>query len=195
MGDAEARVAELERQLAEEVGRLQRLLELAAELNGTPNLDDLLALIVEAGKELLDAGMASLLLVDEETDELVFRVSQDVAEVRMPATEGIAGWVVQHREAAIVEDPANDERFSKRVGEEAGTETRNLVAAPLLSKGGCVGVLEVMNKAGGRPFDEHDGATAKALAALAAVAVENAALYERLTAQLVEARLGGGNAG
>jgi GAF domain-containing protein len=68
-----------------------------------------------------------------------------VAEVRMPATEGIAGWVVQHREAAIVEDPANDERFSKRVGEEAGTETRNLVAAPLLSKGGCVGVLEVMN--------------------------------------------------
>lgn len=194
MPDADARVAELERRLAEEVGRLEWLLSLATELNATPNLDDLLALITGAATELLDAELASLLLLDEDTNELVFRVSHDVADVRMPATQGIAGWVVQHGEATIVEDPAHDERFYRGIGEQAGTETRNLLAAPLLAKGGCVGVVEVMNKSGGRAFDDRDLVTAQALASLAAVAVENAALYERLTEQLVAARLGTGAA-
>lgn len=197
MADTDARVAELERRLADlegrlgdEVARLQRLLDLATQLNATPNLDDLLALIVDAAKEMVGADMSSLLLVDEDTDELVFRVSKDVAEVRLPATEGIAGWVVQRQEPVVVADPASDERFSARVGEQSGVATRNLLAVPLLAKGACVGVMEVMNKRGGADFDDRDVATAQALASLAAVAVDNAALYARLTEELVNARLG-----
>lgn len=187
---SEDRVAELEQQLADEVARLRRLLELATLLNSTPNLDDLLELIIGAAKDLLRSEMSSLLLVDEETDELVFKVSGDVAEVRIPAGQGIAGWVVQHREPVVLQDPANDERFYSAVGEQAGTETRNLLAVPLLAKDGCVGVVEVMNTADGRTFDDRDVTTAQALAALAAVAVENATLYARLTEELVNARLG-----
>jgi GAF domain-containing protein len=187
--ERDARIAELEARLAQEVALRERLVELAAQLNSTPNLDDLLSVIIGSARELLRTELASLLLLDEETGELVFKVSEDVAEVRMPSDQGIAGWAVQQRRPAIVNDPSSDERFYGAIGEQAGTETRNLIAAPLLVKGGCVGVVEVVNTLGRDGFDARDVEVAEAIAALAAVAVENATLYARLTDAVVEARL------
>lgn len=185
--DCDERVAELERRLEEEVGRLRRLLELATQLNSTPNLDDLLELIISSAKELVGAELGSLLLLDEESDELYFRVAEEIAGVRMPATAGIAGWVVQHREPVTVDDVAADPRFYGQIDALSGTSTRNLLAVPLLAKDACLGVVQVLNKADG--FTEQDVATAQALAGLAAAALENAAIYERLTEAVVTARL------
>jgi Nif-specific regulatory protein len=171
------------------IATLERLLDVALLLNATLPLDDLLAVAVDATQDLLDVELASLLLLDNEADELVIRISKDVAEQRIRATEGIAGWTVNRGEAVIVADVAADARFSGRVGHESGVATRNLLAAPLLVKGGCVGVLEAINKRGGRPFDDDDLRTAQAFAALAAVAVENALMYARLTDAVEQARL------
>jgi GAF domain-containing protein len=170
---------------AQRIAMLERLLDVAVELVATPDLDHVLEQVVAAAKDVMDADLASLLLLDPATNELVFRVSDDVAEQRVRATDGIAGWTVQRGQAVVVDDPAADARFSGRIGLESGTATRTLLAAPLLVKGGCVGVLEVLNKRGdGARFDDDDLRTGRALAALAAVAVENALMYARLQARL-----------
>ena len=83
---------------------------------------------------------------------------------------------------------AKDERFYGGVDEKAGTETRNLIAVPLLLRGDAIGVLEAVNSKQG-PFTPDDVEIASALAALAAVAIDNASMYARLADAVVTARL------
>lgn len=191
--DSARREEELEA-LGAEVARLKRLVELATLLNATPSLDDLLVLILDAARELLQAEESTLMLLDESTNELVFEIASgtsaaDVAKQRIPAEAGVAGWTLKHGQPVVVDDPATDERFYRDVDRTTGLDTRNLLAVPLMVKGDCIGVVEALNKIGTRGFDERDVETATALAALAAVAVDNARLYASLTEAVVNARL------
>src|SRR5436305_4292034 len=109
-------VEELQRQLQEEVGTLNRLIQVTTMLNSTLNLKDLLQLIMTSAADLLHAETSSLMLVDEETNELTFEVAtgesgQEIVKYRVPPGQGIAGWVVQNAQPLIVEDPGNDPRF------------------------------------------------------------------------------------
>jgi GAF domain-containing protein len=178
--DTERELQELRRALAE-------LMEVTAALNSTLDLDELLESIVASAARVLGAERASLLLLDEETGELVFRVSGDAAEQRVPAGRGVAGWVVEHGEPLNVADPRSDERFYSGVDEASGMETRNIVAVPLRTKERNVGVLEAMNKEGG--FGDDDVRFAQALGDHAAIAIENARLYARLADAVVTSRL------
>ena len=172
----------------------RRLVQVATKLSSTLNLDELLQLIMTSAAELLGAETSSLLLLDEQTGELVFEVvaggpAQDLAGTRVPSGQGIAGWALERREPVVVEDPANDTRFYRDVGRSTGFETRNLVAVPLLVKDKAVGVIEVINKHGGGGFTPLDIDIAQALASFAAVAIDNASLYARLADAVVTARL------
>src|SRR5688500_18320903 len=105
---------------------------------------------------LLDAPDGSLLLL--EGDELVFKLvrgsAQKLIGKRMPAGEGIAGWVTKNKETVVVPFVQQDERFSGRMDETSGFETRSIVAAPLIGQGKVLGVVEVINKPGEAPFSE-----------------------------------------
>jgi GAF domain-containing protein len=190
----DSEIAELRRRLRVEVGALGRLIEITASLNSTLRLEELLDLVMKSAADLLEGESASLLLVDEETGDLVFQVATRAGDERIagtvvPAGQGIAGWVVEHAEPAIVASPREDPRFYGGIDESSEFQTRNLVAVPLKVKDRVIGVVEVLNKREGRDFDDKDLEIALALTNQAAIAVDNARLYARLADAVVTARM------
>lgn len=188
------RIEDLEGRLATETQIRAQLVDLAVRLNSTLNLDELLQLIMASAADLLDAETSSLMLLEEESDELVIEVAtgdvgDSVAKTRIPAGAGIAGWTLANRQAAVIDDPESDDRFFSDVAEAVGFETRNLIAVPLLAKDRAVGVVEVINKRDPGGFTSRDVEVAQALAALAAIAIDNASLYAQLADAVVTARM------
>jgi len=185
----------LERRLAEErIKRLnqdleRRARELAA-LNKAGRVmasmlerDALVELIMEQIKSLLDVEAASVILREPSSagEELVFAVaigpgSTSLIGTRMPATAGIASWVLQNTQPALVADAPSDPRFSPSIDAITGLTTRSILAVPIVFKGETLGVVEAMNKITAA-FDQHDLEVLEALCSSAAIAIENARLY------------------
>jgi len=191
--DRDREIAELRSRLDAEVGRLNRLVEVTGQLSSTLSLEELLGLILEAATELLDAETSSLFLLDEETGDLTVEVAagepaETVVKQRVPAGEGIAGWVFANEAPVTVEDPAGDTRFYRGIDEKTGFETRNLLAAPMRTRERTIGVVEVINKRSGA-FGDRDVEVAVALAGQAGIAIDNARLYARLADAVVTSRL------
>src|SRR5712692_5651286 len=156
--DLEQQIAALQQQLQEQVSTLKRLIEISTLLSSTLNIDELLRTIISAAAELLHAETGSLMLADEETGELTFEVAtgtpgEEVLKHRIPAGQGIAGWVAQHAEPLTVADPASDSRFYGQIDQAVGFATRNILAVPLDVKERVIGVVEVINKLGPGGFD------------------------------------------
>jgi GAF domain-containing protein len=183
------RLTALERELSQEQRARQVLVAASIRLNSLHNLPDLLNAIIEAATDLLEAESGALMLLDEDTNELVFEVATGasgtvVEQLRMPADKGIAGWVLTHNEPAIVDHTASDPRFYL-----SGLSTRSLLAVPLQIRDTMIGVVEVVNKKNERVFTAWDQELALALAAQAAVAIDNARLYQKLADALVTSRM------
>jgi GAF domain-containing protein len=192
--ERDAEIAELQRRLQAEVSALARLVEITGLLNSTLRLEELLALVMRSAAELLEGEAASLLLVDEESGDLIFEVAtregdERIAGTSVPAGQGIAGWVVEHGESAVVASPGEDPRFYGGIDEASDFETRNLIAIPLKVKDRVIGVVEVINKREGQAFDDKDLDIALALTNQAAIAIDNARLYSRLADAVVTARM------
>lgn len=187
------RVATLERELARERRARQVLVESSIRLNSLLNLPELLTAIIGAATELLEAETSSLLMLDEANDELTFEVAtgepgESVRKMRVPADQGIAGWVLKHDEPVVVDDAASDPRFYDQIDQASGFTTRTLLVVPLKIRDTAIGVVEVINKRGAG-FTDRDRDLALALAAQAAVAIDNARLYQRLADALVASRM------
>ena len=190
---AASEVEELRRRLDAEVAKRDRLVEVAGLLSSTLKLEQLLVLITEAAAELLDAETSSLLLLDDETGELIVdiatgEIGRDVVQKRVPPGVGIAGWVVENGEPLVVNAPRDDPRFYGDIDAKSGFETKSIVAVPMRTKERVIGVLEVINKRGGA-FDEADAKLTTALAGQAATAIDNARLYARLADAVLTSRL------
>jgi GAF domain-containing protein len=176
-----------------EVQALRRIIEITGLLNSTLNLDELLQLIMTSAAELLNAETSSLFLHDEEAGDLIIHVAtgasgEQVVQQRVPAGKGIAGWVMQEDEPAVVENPREDARFFPEMDEATGFETRSILALPLKVRDRAVGVVEVINKREGS-FTQADQELASALANQAAIAIDNAQLYAKLADAVVTSRM------
>jgi GAF domain-containing protein len=111
----------------------------------------LLAAIVEVARSIFHAKASSILLLDEETEELVFEAVVGEGEdtllgTRFPAGKGIAGWVLATRTPLVIEDVQQDPRFAKDVAEDTGYVPSGLMAAPLLHEERALGVLSVLDR-------------------------------------------------
>jgi phosphoserine phosphatase RsbU/P len=184
----------LGKQLHEEVGKLNRLIQISTHLNSTLNLPELLQLVTNSAKELCNAEACSILLLDEETGDLVFEVavgekSADVAKQRVPVGQGIAGRVAQTGAPVLVNSVKDQPEFYGAIDQAVGFKTRNMVAVPLRIKDRVIGVAEIINAQGRSQFEEKDQALALAMASLAAVAIDNARLYQKLSDALVMSRM------
>jgi GAF domain-containing protein len=184
----------LEGQLHQEVTARKRLVDAAIQLTSTFDRDKLLELIMSSATDLLDAETSSLMLVDEETNELVIAVATGAVGARaerqrIPIGAGIAGWTLANRQVAIVDDPTSDTRFFPGIGESLQFATKNLLAVPMLVKDRAIGVVEVINKRNNTQFSERDAELATAFASLAAIAIDNAHLYAQLADAVVTARM------
>jgi GAF domain-containing protein len=187
-------VSSLEDQLRQEVAARKRLVETALQLTSTFDSDKLLQMIMSSATELLDAETSSLMLVDEDTKELVIAVATgdigaSAERGRIPIGAGIAGWTLANRQVAIVADPPSDARFFPGIGESLQFATKNLLAVPMLVKDRAIGVVEVINKRNDAQFTERDSELATAFASLAAIAIDNANLYAQLADAVVTARM------
>lgn len=190
MSDKEAM---LERELEAERSARRALVDASVSLNSLLSLPELLAAIMKTATGLMDAETSSILLLDEAKNELTFEVATgdpaaEVAEMRVPADRGVAGWVLANRKPAVVNDVQKDERFYAQIDRASGFTTRSMLAVPLAIRGRVIGVVEVINKRGAGGFTDRDQEVASAFAAQAAVAIENARLYLKLADALVESR-------
>ncbi len=159
---------------------LDLLHQISQEITATLDLERVLTVTTQAVKELLNANAASILTV--EGGELIFQVSVGGETVvaakpfRVPLGQGIAGWVVEHKEPALVNDAQNDPRFFGTMDKKTGFKTEALIAVPLIVNEKAIGVIEVFNKPGG--FAQSDLELIATFASSAAFAIENARLYK-----------------
>ncbi len=165
--------------------QLQNLMDISRGMAANLNLDSILREIMEKAVQLLCAQSGSLLLVDEETKELIFKVALGPAgailsDTRLPPGVGIAGAVARDGKPLIVNDAQSDPRHYGQVDASTALTTEMLVAIPLISKGKVTGVLEVINKIDGTPFTEEDAQILAAFATEGTIALENARLYSEL---------------
>jgi len=160
-----------------------RLIEISRDLASTLDLDTLLNDIVRASADITHAEAASILLYDDTARQLYFQVATNIDEPTMrglvvPLERSIAGWIVTNRKSLRIEDAHKDERFFSDVEQTIGYSTRSLLGIPLVTKNKVVGVLEVVNKKRGK-FTDPDESMLSVLGAQAAVAIENARLFQQ----------------
>jgi diguanylate cyclase (GGDEF)-like protein len=162
-----------------EKGQVAIFQELGKALTSSLQLDQVLRTIMEKIDEFLRPDNWSLLLLDEEKQELYFelavgKASQALKDVRIKMGQGIAGWVAQHQETVVVPDTTKDTRFFSKVDEKTKTETQSIVAVPVRFRDTCLGVIELINCMGPDGFDPRDLKLLEALSDFAAIALENA---------------------
>lgn len=178
-------------QVKELIDRYQMLIETSKNLSSTLELDTLLKDIACAAAEVTDCHAASILLYDESKNELYFQASSNIESPLMrglvvPVENSIAGDIVTTRKPMIVMDARDNPQHFKSIGEELNIRTESLLGIPLITKDKVIGVLEVINKIDGE-FSQEDEDLLSAFGAQAAVAIENARLFQQsdLVAEMV----------
>jgi Nif-specific regulatory protein len=167
--------------------RLRLLYDLGCAFAARAELSELVPLVIAKCREALAAEGAAVLLVDRATNELYFPyvdqqdpvVAERLARLRMPAERGIAGAVMASGRAMRVDDAPANPLFYEIVSQTIGFPTRTMVAAPLTTPAGTIGVIEVVNRLDGT-FSDDDLVFLETLAHSVAVAIDNARLYGRL---------------
>ncbi len=169
--------------------KLALVIQIGFIINSTVELVDVLSLIMKYSNIVTDAMASTLMLLDDETGELVFSVptgpnADELKDYRIPPGVGVAGWVAQHQQSVLVEEAHKDPRFYSEIDDMTGLETLSLLAVPVRTKRKLIGVLEVINKANQGCFTEDDTLLLNILSHQAAIAIENAMLFDSLQNQL-----------
>jgi len=156
----------------------------AKALTSSLDLDSILQTIMDKMAEYFRPDTWSLLMVDEELNELYFAIavgnaSESLKDVRLKVGEGIAGWVAKHGERLIVPDVMADPRFAKRIDEMTKMETQSIICVPLRSKHRVLGVIQLVN-VNMDGFGEQELFFLQALSDYAAIAIENARSVEKI---------------
>ncbi len=185
--------ARLLKETQERAHQLTTLNDITRQLTSTLELNPLLQNILENAVGILNCEAGSLFMVDDQTDELVFRVTvgpvaDNLVGRRLAPGTGIVGRAVQTRKPIIENEDQNSASRFKGVDQQTGFVSRSLLAVPLQAKDRVIGVIEVINRRDGLPFVQNDETLLTAFAGQAAVAIENARLYT-LTDQELASRV------
>ena len=159
--------------------------EVSKTLTSSLELNEILTKIMKEAKVMTKAETWSVLLVDEETGDLVFektegKKAKEIQKFRLKIGEGIAGWVAQEGMPIVVPDVSSDERFFGKVDSTIHFKTKSLMCVPIKIKDKVLGVLEVVNKTTGEPFTREDLDLLMRLVDQTAIAIERASLYQKM---------------
>jgi phosphoserine phosphatase RsbU/P len=160
---------------------LRALLDVSKFMGHEVHLDDLLKLILDKATEVMDADRSSLFLYDGESKELWSKIAQGVTskEIRFPLGVGIAGDVAKTMTPANIPDAYNDARFNQEFDKKSNYRTRSVLCLPMVGhESELVGVIQVLNKKSGKPFDKVDEELLEALGGHAGVALQRALLIQ-----------------
>lgn len=157
-----------------------RALQLAADkMDPETDVLRLLDQVLKLALVSISSEDGSLLLIDDETEELVFvvvhgAVREPLQGHRIPSGQGIAGWVAQARQPVLLANARQDPRFSMEVDQTFDFFTRSLVCVPIIYNERVLGVIQALNKMGGQSFAPSDLALLGVVAQMAAVAMHKA---------------------
>lgn len=183
------------RNIEGKVHELKLLLEVSPIISSTLELDELMPLVMEKAKHVMDAEACSILFYNKETDKLEFEVALCTEDstseflkrkITLDMGQGIAGWVARNREILVIDDVKKDSRFFGDADKLTGFTTRSIIAVPLIGRSGLIGVAEVINPRS----TEFDHEIFQLLCRQFAIAIENAQFHreslhrERLKQQL-----------
>lgn len=171
--------------LLKELERYKKLLSATLLLNSSLEPSYIYKKTLEAITEIVNAEVSSLLLYDEEKEELYFDVAlgekgEIIKKIRLKIGEGIAGNVAKTRKSLIVNDVNQDPRFFKKADEQSGFITKSILCSPLIHKNKLLGVIQAINKKNYGLFSDEDLSLFESFANIVAIALENANLFNKL---------------
>jgi sigma-B regulation protein RsbU (phosphoserine phosphatase) len=143
---------------------IQALNELDFDLEDYSGPADLMGMVMNILSTALKAvgsENGSILLLDEDTEELVFVAvvgerQKELADFRIPADSGVAGWVRTNKKPTLVQDVRKDNRWISAVDQSIGFHTQSLMAVPLVMGERVLGVMEVVNALSEDHFTDKD---------------------------------------
>ncbi|HJY74016.1 MAG TPA: GAF domain-containing protein [Streptosporangiaceae bacterium] len=176
-------------ELLRQLGELATSLGPAVRPAGT---DELLRSLTETARRLFGAAACSLALLTEDESELVYTVAagqgaDDVTGMRIPASHGIAGWVVQSGQPIAIGDVAADPRFSREQAEQTGYIPQAILAVPVETPARLLGVISLLDRDPRRPGAEQDMALLSLFADQAALALASVERFSLMGRVLLDA--------
>ncbi len=164
-------------QVQREHTNLKLLLKITRTISRELNLNNLLKLIMDEVKDVLQCDRCTVFVLDPEEHELWSRVAHGEKTIRFPSHMGIAGYVATSGQVLNIPNAYADARFNPNIDKQTGYNTKNILAAPMRNKlGDLIGVFQALNKFGG-PFTGDDEELLDAISTIAATQIENAQLY------------------
>jgi diguanylate cyclase (GGDEF)-like protein len=182
---AEAEVATLRARLKDKAWELAFFINTAKALTSTLDLDKVLDVILERARRLIPSERWALFLVDETEGRRELRPHRALPQGRgrdarpVPWGVGPSGWVAQHASPLLIQDPRLALPTGLRNWTRSGPRLRSLLAIPIVNKRKTLGVLELVSRLDGRPFDVADRDMLLQLMGQAAIAIERSQLYHR----------------
>jgi Nif-specific regulatory protein len=173
-----------------EVQKFNTLIEINDLINSNySDLNSLLTQILDSATRLAAAEASSLLLVNKETRELYFEVALggsaiEVKRFTVKMGEGIAGWVALHNKSIILNDAESDRRHRHDISRSVNYPSKTMIAVPMRVKDECLGVIELINKKGGKIFDQEDLEWLEIFANQAGIAISNARSLEKVHSEI-----------
>ena len=173
--------------------QLAMLNEIGQSLVSTLELKPLLNQILVNASDIINCEAGSLFLVDPQTDELIFEVvigpvASNLVGRRLPPGKGVVGEAITARRAIIANNARRYKEWFDKTDEQTGFTTQDLLVVPLQVKDRVIGVIELINKVNGLPFNQSDEELLTTFASQATIAIENARLYT-MTDQALAARV------
>ncbi|UCF80885.1 MAG: sensor domain-containing diguanylate cyclase [Acidobacteriota bacterium] len=169
---------------AEEARYREILTDVIHAANSSLEIDVVLEVVMNKIRSLIQAEGWSILLATEDKQLVFKRVlgpkGDCLINEPLKPGQGIAGWVVERQEPALINDVVNDPRFEPSFDKKTGFHTRSMLCAPLVSRGKTIGAVEVLNKKARDGFTQNDLAMLCTLLEPASVAIENALLFEEV---------------
>jgi signal transduction histidine kinase/transcriptional regulator with GAF, ATPase, and Fis domain len=170
---------------------LQSLNEVSRQLTSTLELDPLLKSILQSASEIINCESGGLIMRDESTDELAFKVAvgpvaQTLLNLRLSQDISLFGKVMESKEPLMVNDAQGLEEWSEIYGKQTGFVTHGVLIVPLQVMDQMIGAIVVINKRDTSSFSMDDQDLLTAFASQAGIAIENARLYQMTDQELAD---------
>ena len=156
-----------------------RFKEISSWVSFAHDLDQHLGLILGTVSQMMRAKVVSLMLTDPATEKLYFKTA--IGEIKqgnekrvIDPGKGVAGYVAKQGESVVVPDVTKDSRWDNEPSEFTGLDVYSMACAPVKVGGVTIGVIEVLNKVDGSPFQDEDLKILSIHAEAAALTIEKA---------------------
>jgi signal transduction histidine kinase len=162
--------------------------DISYALTSTLSLQNIFQQLMDPVRRTLNVESLSVGLIDQTTGDIEFvdilmgPLFKDLPKIRLKRGQGIAGWVAENKQPAIINDVYKDKRFYSKIDRTSGFHTESMICIPLQVEERVIGILQAINKQY-TDFNENDLRLLNAIGGPLAAAIENARLHADVIAE------------